>query len=68
MIGLPEQTLDSFSQSLESILKMRFNHLSLYMLQLEPATPFWTQYHKTGLPLDEVVADCYHHAQEICNQ
>ena len=43
MIGLPHQTVDSFTDTLARTCDMGFGHISLYILQLEPNTPF----HKT---------------------
>lgn len=39
MCGLPGQTVESFSRTLESLLALRPDHVSVYPLQLEVGTP-----------------------------
>jgi oxygen-independent coproporphyrinogen-3 oxidase len=39
MYGLPEQQLDAWMQTLERVLALAPDHLSLYALTLEPGTP-----------------------------
>ena len=54
MLGIPHQTLDSFAKSLQQTLAFDFGHLSVYMLQLEPKTPFIGKYKEDTSPLPPV--------------
>ena len=49
MMGIPCQTLASFSDSLDAALSLAPAHLSVYSLQIEQGTPFFAQ--KDALPL-----------------
>ncbi len=51
MMGIPCQTLASFSDSLDAALSLAPAHLSVYSLQIEPGTPFFAQ--KDALPLPD---------------
>lgn len=48
MSGLPGQTLESYSQTLEKVLKLQPEHLSAYSLIVEEGTPFWKLYGDGG--------------------
>lgn len=63
MIGLPGQTLESFSDSLQRILDAGVGHLSTYMLDLEEGTPLHRQVAagRTTVADDDQVADSYLH-------
>ena len=39
MCGLPGQTLESFGRTLETLVTLRPDHISVYPLQLEEGTP-----------------------------
>lgn len=41
--GLPAQTLNSFLSSLRCLIELRPEHISVYGLQIEEGTPFFTQ-------------------------
>lgn len=57
MYGLCGQTLDSWRRSLESALALRPEHLSLYQLTIEEATPFAEMVNQgiLQLPDDELI-------------
>lgn len=57
MFGLPNQTLDSVSKSVDDILALSPQHISTYALKLEEGTPL----HKDNpsLPDDDTQADMY---------
>jgi len=40
MLGVPGQTADSLTDTLERLAKLPIQHISAYILTLEPATPF----------------------------
>lgn len=48
--GLPGQTIESWKQSLTSVLNLRPEHLSAYSLMLEPGTRLWAMKQAGRLP------------------
>ena len=51
MAGLPGQTLTSFADGLEQVIRLKPNHLSVYGLQVEEGTPFFER----GLLCDQLL-------------
>ncbi|HEX2120824.1 MAG TPA: radical SAM family heme chaperone HemW [Thermoanaerobaculia bacterium] len=66
ILGLPQQTLDSFRTTLDTAIDLGAGHLSLYMLDLEEKTPLQTQVARgrVTLPEDDAVAELYVEAIE----
>ena len=66
MLGLPEQTAESFRATLDTAIDLGAGHLSLYMLDLEEKTPLQVQVARgrVALPEDDLVADLYIEAIE----
>jgi oxygen-independent coproporphyrinogen-3 oxidase len=66
MLGLPQQTADSFRATLDTAIDLGAGHLSLYMLDLEEKTPLQVQVTRgrVALPDDDLVADLYMEAIE----
>lgn len=66
ILGLPNQTADSFRESLDAAVALGAGHLSLYMLDLEERTPLQVQAARgrVSLPEDDLVADLYVEAIE----
>jgi len=64
--GLPEQTLERWKSSLELVLGLHPEHLSLYALTIEHGTPFglWEQRGKLPIPDPDLAADMYEWAGE----
>jgi len=63
----PDQTVDAWREELKEALSFGTEHLSLYQLTIEPATPFATL-HRTGaltVPDDEHAAALYETTQEM---
>lgn len=60
MYGLPEQTMDNWTETLRSAVKFNPEHISAYALKIEDGTPFATK--KLNLPDDDLVADMYQQA------
>src|SRR3569832_2638513 len=63
----PDQTLDQWRGELTEALAFGTDHLSLYQLTIEPATPFATLY-KTGalhIPDDDRAAELFELTQEM---
>jgi oxygen-independent coproporphyrinogen III oxidase len=59
--GLPNQTAESFAQTLDEAVALGVGHLSLYMLDLEEKSPLAVQVARgrTIIPDDEVTAASY---------
>ncbi len=55
MSALPEQTLESFRESLERVVQLTPapEHISVYSLILEEGTPLYVEYEKEGLNLPD---------------
>jgi len=63
----PDQTLAQWHEELREALSFGTEHLSLYQLTIEPATPFY-QLHRTGslkIPGEELAADLFELTQEL---
>ncbi len=58
MLGIPGQTAESLKKSLEFCLGLNPQHISAYMLKIEPDTPFGRALPK-GLPDADSTADLY---------
>ncbi len=67
MLGLPQQTAESFRATLDTAIDLGAGHLSLYMLDLEEKTPLQVQVARgrVSLPEDDLVADLYIEAIEL---
>ncbi len=61
IFGIPGQTLHSWRNSLETVLRLRPEHLSLYSLTVEHGTPFlhWVRKGLVQMPDDDLAADMY---------
>ncbi len=70
IFGLPEQALASWQRSLEAVLGLRPEHLSLYALSLEHGTPFghWARRGLLSTPNPDRAAEMYEWAVERLEQ
>ena len=61
MLGLPEQTLEDLKQSVEEVINLSPEHISIYSLIVEEGTPFYSklQENKLDLPDDEMERKMY---------
>lgn len=61
ILGLPQQTRESFRETLDTAVDLGAGHLSLYMLDLEERTPLQVQVARgrVTLPEEDDVADLY---------
>lgn len=59
MLGIPNQTPESFSESLNACIDSGVPHISGYMLKLEEGTPFYKMQDKLLLPDEDAVCDMY---------
>ena len=64
MYGIPEQTMESFGQTLDTVLALRPDHISLYGLILEEGTPFYERQDSLPLPSEDHECDMYYLAAE----
>ena len=65
--GLPGQSLESWHNTLEEVLKLGTEHISLYSLTLEPHTPIYKAIEEGRLePIDpDLGADQYETAEDV---
>ena len=63
MYGIPEQTAESFKNTLEKAVEISPEHISAYCLKVEENTPFGKMADKLKLPSDDEVSDMY----ELCS-
>ena len=59
MYGLPQQTRESFFESISAAISLAPEHLSCYSLKLEEGTPLAERPETLFLPSDDEVADMY---------
>ncbi len=59
MYGIPEQTVDSFMQSLSFAASRAPEHISLYALKIEDGTPFARRRETLALPGEDAEYDMY---------
>lgn len=65
MMGLPEQTLQAWQNTLTNVLRLQPEHISCYGLEVKPGTPLYTVRDRCGIPPAETYADMYLAAVEI---
>ena len=70
MYGLPRQTLKTWESSLTGALALEPEHLSLYALTVEEATPFhgWVESGRIPTPDPDLAADMYEMAEQRMEQ
>lgn len=70
MFGLPNQTMNSWRDSLDKVLSLKPEHLSLYSLQLEEGTELFRMFENGEFAQlsDELDRDMYHYALERLNK
>ena len=59
MYGIPEQTIDSLNETLDEIIKLSPEHISLYGLILEEGTPFYEMKDRLPIPDEDTECDMY---------
>jgi oxygen-independent coproporphyrinogen-3 oxidase len=67
IFGLPEQTLQTWQNTLQLALGLEPEHFSLYALTIEPDTPFgkWSKRGLLSPPDPDLAADMYELASEV---
>src|SRR5690554_1154530 len=69
MYGIPDQTVKSFSESLQTLLNSScLKHLSAYELMIEPATPLGRIQKKLSFPDEEAVVEMAGELLDITGQ
>ncbi len=59
MYGIPEQTVDSFGETLASVIAIAPEHISAYGLIIEEGTPFYDERDSLALPDEDSECDMY---------
>ena len=59
MLGIPSQTLESLKYSVEQLIGLGAEHISIYSLQLEEGTPLYRMRERYELADDDLAADMY---------
>lgn len=67
MLGIPGQTANSLTDTMSRLAELPIQHISAYMLTLEPATPFGKSPPK-DMADDETMADLYALCQQLCEK
>lgn len=70
MCGLPGQTLDTFAETLRSLVTLNPDHVSVYPLQLEEGTPLarMEEAGETEVPDEDFQAQCMDLAAEVLKE
>ena len=68
MFGLPNQSRESWMQTLRNVIDLKADHISCYGLKVEPGTKLWTYKDCANLPDDDAQADMYFYAVETLEQ
>ena len=63
--GLPGQTVESWSATLQHVLELDPDHISCYGLKVEPGTPLYDYQEDWNLPDDDAQADMYLHTIDV---
>ena len=59
MYAIPEQTIDSFKNTLENVITLCPQHISLYGLIIEEETPFFKNFDNLNLPGEDSECNMY---------
>ena len=59
MYGIPNQTLDEFGKTLDKIIEISPEHISMYGLILEPGTQLWNSKDSLALPSEDIECEMY---------
>ncbi len=59
MYGIPNQTMDSFEESVRGLMQLAPEHISSYCLKIEEGTRFYQKRESLALPNEDTVCDMY---------
>ena len=65
MYGIPDQTMESFSKTVESVIALEPEHVSLYGLILEEGTPLYNARETLSFPTEDDECDMYYLATSL---
>ena len=65
MYGIPEQTKESFEETIARVLSLSPEHISLYSLIIEEGTPFFEWRENLPLPCEDEECDMYYTADKL---
>ncbi len=65
MYGIPEQTMDSFEESVKRLVQLAPEHISSYCLKIEEGTKFYERRESLVLPDEDIVCDMYENMGHI---
>ncbi|MBR2590065.1 MAG: radical SAM family heme chaperone HemW [Clostridia bacterium] len=68
MLGIPGQTGESLRESIDFCVSLGVQHISAYILKIEPGTVFAKKRESLDLPPEDAVADLYLQAVEALEQ
>lgn len=68
MLGIPHQTLDSVEKSIAFCADAGVQHLSAYLLKIEPGTPFFKNQIGLSCPDEDAQAEIYLHAVRVLGE
>ena len=65
MYGIPEQTIDSFRETLKTVHDLSPTHISVYGLIIEEGTPFYKSLDSLTLPNEDIECEMYYLAADF---
>ena len=68
MLGIPGQTVQSAKESVDFCARLGVEHISAYLLKVEPNTPFGREHVEERIPDDDGMADLYLQVSEHLEQ
>ena len=68
MYGIPEQTVESFRQTLAEVISLSPEHVSVYGLILEEGTPIYEQRESLAIPDEDTECDMYELACSLLSE
>lgn len=68
MLGIPGQTADSLRRSIDLLCSLEPEHISAYILKIEPNTPFARMDLRSCLPDDDTQAELYELASALLRE
>ena len=64
MYGIPEQTLGSFLETLDTLIELEPEHISMYGLRIEEGTPFCIHQNELDLPNEDMEYAMYRQGRQ----
>ena len=68
MYGIPGQSINTFRYTLERVLELSPEHLSVYGLIVEPGTPFFRERDSLIFPSEDEECDMYYMASDLLRE